>query len=298
MPNVSDFRSPQGVGAIPFRHRGYDGDSPAWDLDKRVGWYGIEITGRDDNQTPTSIGNYKEDVDTRGDLNCANYWQADYGQRGIGCWGFGYASVVTGSASSPNTTGGAGDQTQTRQKMQVLPFGQGAKADPRFQPKTPMVPQPEGAAGADPNSPAAAAPGGGPAGAAALAGQGGGAGNDGPIDLGGGWIYQDGALVYNGPRAGGVDSLSGFNGGYFGGGFNQFNYNGNSSLSALTGLQGVGAHGGFAGFTYGGSSSLSALTGIQGIGTGSPFAGFSGVRNFLAGGQQLGFSFTYGSGSR
>lgn len=295
MPNVSDFRSPQGVGAIPFRHRGYDGDSPAWDLDKRVGWYGIEITGRDDNQTPTSIGNYKEDVDTRGDLNCANYWQADYGQRGIGCWGFGYASVISGSAGASSTTGqsfyGNADTTQTQGSVKVLPIGQSGKPDSRFKPKSPMILQPEGSAGGDPNGPGGDT-GGGPPGA------GGGDGSDGPIDLGGGWVYQDGAMVYNGPKAGGVDSFSGFNGGYFGGGFNQFNYGGNGSTSSLTGLQGVGFNTGFAGFSYGGNRSSAALSGLQGVGTGSQFAGFSGVRNFLAPGGRPGASFTYGSGTR
>jgi hypothetical protein len=258
MPNIGDSRSPQGPGIIPFRHRGFDDDSPAFDLDKRIGVVGLEITGRDDNQTPNSIGNYKEDVDTRGDLNCANYWQsADYSKRGVGCWGFGYASVVSKSASgaSPNTTGGQGDTTQVqgKGKMEVLPLGKQGKKDDRFQPKNPIVVKPMGSPGGDPNAPGV---GGDPgnSGQAGNAGQNPGAdpgANGGAVDLGGGWQYIDGAIAYNGPTAQTTDSLSGSNGGYWGGGI---------------------------GFSFSGGGGVANLAG-----GGSGFAGFSGVKNFING---------------
>jgi hypothetical protein len=262
---------------FPFRHRGFDQDSPAWDLHQRAAILGYEITGRDDKDTPTSVGAWKEDTDTRGDLNCANYWQADYSQRPVGCWGFGYPSVIKSSSS------GGGHDVDTRVQGQnspkVLPIGQSGNPDTRFNPKSPLIIQPEGSAGDDPASPTAGMGGDqGPGGAGGAAGGkgGGGDGSGGDsgaqVDLGGGWVYQDGAIAYLGPAPGQVDSLSGFNQGYWGGSIG-FNFSGN-------------------GF----NNSLSGLTGIPGIGFSSGFAGFSGVKNFFGQGGSIGF--TYRGGSR
>lgn len=272
MSHTAVSLSPNGPGMVPFRHRGFDEDTPKWDLHQRAILLGYEITGRDDKDTATSVGAWKEDVDTRGDLNCANYWQADYSQRPVGCWGFGYASVIKSSGSAPpNTTGGAGDVTQTANNSspQVLPIGKGGEPDTRFKPKTPLIIQPEGSPGDDPRSPNAGM--GGDAGQNGAAGDAGGSGN-GAVDLGGGWYYQDGAVAYLGPTAQTTDSISGFNGGYWGGSIG-FNFSGN-------------------GF----NNSTSSLTGIPGVGFRSGFAGFSGVRNFFGGGGSIGF--TYQGGSR
>lgn len=266
MPNIGDSRSPQGPGIIPFRHRGFDDDTPAWDLDKRIGIVGLEITGRDDNQTPTSLGNYKEDVDTRGDLNCANYWQSDYQKRPIGCWGFGYASVVTKSSSGTpnNTTGGSGDTTQTQGQrvMEVLPIGKKGKKDDRFKPKNPMVIEPVGGAGGDPNAPGNSGDPGN-SGASGTPGINPGAdpsaNNGQSIDLGGGWQYIDGAVGYFGPTSQTTDTLSGFNGGYWGGSI---------------------------GFSFTGGGGVATLAG-----GGSGFAGFGGIRNFFGGSSFPAFTY-------
>jgi hypothetical protein len=239
---------------FPFRHRGFDQDSPPWDLHQRAAILGYEITGRDDNDTKTSVGAWKEDTDTRGDLNCANYWQADYSQRPVGCWGFGYPSVIKSSSG-----GGGGNDVDTRVQGQqqqnnqkVLPIGQSGKPDTRFTPKSPLIIQPEGAAGSDPGGPLAGMEGdGGDAGGAGGNGDGGA-----QIDLGGGWVYQDGAIAYLGPGPGQVDSLSGFNGGYWGGSGVGFSFSGNgfnNSLSGLTGIPGIG-RGGSLGFSFSGGS--------------------------------------------
>jgi hypothetical protein len=258
--------APTGPGILPFRHRAFDQDSPPWDLHQRAALLGFEITGRDDDG-PTSVGAFKEDVDTRGDLNCANYWQADYQQRPVGCWGFGYASVIKSAGSNPsqNTTGGAGDVTQTNggnQQQQVLPLGQNGSPDNRFKPKTPIIVQPEGSPGGDPNGGGVN----GDNGALGAAGDPGGAGAytdpNTNIDLGNGWSYQNGVIVNTGGFSTNVDSLSGFNqgrGGYFSGGF--------------TGFQGVGSY-------FGGSFG----------------ATFSGVGSYFGtGGRGLGFSLSGGS---
>lgn len=270
MAHTAVSLSPNGPGMFPFRHRGFDQDSPSWDLQMRAAILGYEITGRDDNDTKTSVGAWKEDPDTRGDLNGANYWQADYSKRPVGCWGFGYPSVIQSSPSG-------GHDVDTRvagaNSPKVLPIGQDGKPDQRFKPKNPLIIQPEGAPGDDPSSPTAGMGVGGDAGAAGGAGEAGGKGGDGggAIDLGGGWYYQDGAIAYLGPSAGQVDSLSGFNNGYWGGSIG-FNFTGN-------------------GF----NNSTSSLTGIAGIGFHSGFAGFGGVRNFFGNGGSIGFSFSGGS---
>lgn len=280
MAHVATSMAPNGPGILPMRHRGFDQDNPSWDIHMRAAMLGFEVTGRDDNQTQTSVGAWKEDPDTRGDLNCANYWQADYGQRPVGCWGFGYASVIQKSANSGTTTGqsfyGNSDTTKTENgSPEVIPIGQGGQADTRFKTKKPIILQPEGEAQADPNSPSAGAGAGGAGGANGPAGpngpgNGGGAdpaknNDNGIVDLGGGWVYQDGAIAYQGPSRN-VDSLSGMNPGK-----------------------------GFTQFTYGGSNSTSALTGMQGVGFHTGFAGFSGVRNFFGGGGSVGFSYSGGS---
>lgn len=263
--------SPNGPGMLAFRHRGFDQDNPAWDLHMRAAILGYEITGRDDSDTNTSVGAWKEDADTRGDLNCANYWQADYDKRKVGCWGFGYAAVIQETQDAvQGSTGpslyGNSDQTQTgMKKSKVLPIGQEGKADKRFKPKNPIFLQPEDEAGDDPDSPNGGMhdDGNGDGGAN------GGEDPNGVTDLGNGWVYQDGVIAYVGPSPN-VDSLSGFNGGYWSGGFNQF--------------------------TYGGSNSTSALTGIPGVGFSSGFPGFSGVNNTFTNGGSIGFSFSNGNG--
>lgn len=228
--------SPSGPGFLAFRHRGFDTDSPAWDLDKRLILAGGEFTGRDDNQSPSSIGHLKEDPNTRGDLNCANYWQSDYSKRPVGCWAFGYASIINGETGTPTgppgtiaspgngvaTTTGQGGGGATPGNISVSPVGMNAQIDSRFNPKTPLIMQPEGSADGDPNSPGVNGPGGAP-GAGGQAGGGGQSGapgdNSAATNLGNGWQYQDGALAYFGPTAQTTDSLSGYNGGYFGGSF-------------------------------------------------------------------------------
>jgi hypothetical protein len=268
-----------------MRHRDFDKDSPSWDLDKRAALLGFEITGRDDNQSPNSIGHWKEDPDTRGDINCANYWQADYDKRPVGCWAFGYASLISSSkgkkteGANGGDFGGGGDgpgRTQTGSSsgsIEVLPVGAGATPDQRFKPKTPLTLQPEGSSQADPKSPAAQGAQGQPGDAGVPGSPGGANGTPGP-----------------GVRGGSVDSLSGFNGGYHGGGLGfGFNPLEGTGIGGLSPGQHLGAS-----FSFGGNSSTAALTGIAGIGFGSSFASFSGVRNFFAGsGGGVGFSFTY-----
>lgn len=250
--------SPSGPGMLPFRHRGFDQDSPSWDIHQRAALLGYEITGRDDSDTPTSVGAWKEDTDTRGDLNCANYWQADYSKRTVGCWGFGYASVVDTKGTGGTSPGTVDTRTAGSDNPKVLPLGQSGNKDTRFKPKNPIIVQPEGASGDDPNSPNAGMN--GDAGANGANGQPGSnadpnGDNGGQVDLGNGWVYQDGAIAYLGPSPGQVDSLSGFNGGYWGGslGFN-FSGNGfNNSLSGITGIPGIG-WGGSIGFRFSGGS--------------------------------------------
>lgn len=301
MPKTGISLSPQGPGMLAFRHRDFDSDSPNWDLDKRAAILGFEITGRDDNQQPNSIGHWKEDPDTRGDLNLANYWQAKYDERPVGMWHFGAASLISSSAGgkpAANTTGGAGDVTQTAPSggsIEVLPVGKGAAPDTRFKPKNPMTLQPEGGADGDPDSPNAQ----GAHGEAGAAGEAGGAGAEGNnvVDLGNGWFYQDGAIAYLGPSRGGVDSLSGFNGGYHGGGLGfGFNPLEGTGIGGLSAGQHLGAS-----FSFGGNGSTASLTGIAGIGFGSGFAQFGGVRNFFGGsgsGGRVGATFQYGPGQR
>lgn len=180
MPNVADWRSPSGPGVFPMRHRGFDTNNPPFDVNGRAGMAGFEILDRDDNATPNSIGHWKEDQDTRGDLNVANYWQSDYTQRGTGCWAWGgFGCIVSKSSAGSSTPSGnrpsvpsvspggssvvAGrnaptspGSTQVMQKptaMEVMPIGQGGQMDTRFKAKTPMTLQPEGQAMGDPNSP-------------------------------------------------------------------------------------------------------------------------------------------------
>lgn len=209
--------SPNGPGMLAFRHRGFDQDNPAWDLHMRAAILGYEITGRDDSDTNTSVGAWKEDADTRGDLNCANYWQADYDKRKVGCWGFGYAAVIQetqdgGQGSTGPSLFGNSDTTQTGgKKSKVLPIGQSGKADQRFKPKSPIFLQPEDEAGDDPNGQDGGMNDDGN-------GDGGANGGDDPngvTDLGNGWVYQDGVIAYVGPSTN-VDSLSGSNNGYWG----------------------------------------------------------------------------------
>lgn len=258
MAHTAVSLSPNGPGMFPFRHRNFDQDSPAWDLHMRAAMLGFEITGRDDTDTPTSVGAWKEDPDTRGDLNCANYWQADYSKRPVGCWSFGYASVIDTKGSGGTSSGTVDTQVSGSSNPKVLPLGSGGNKDTRFNPKTPLIVQPEGAAGDDANSPNAGMGGDNAAnGGAGPAGNSGGSdpAGGGSVDLGGGWVYQDGVIAYLGPSSGSVDSLSGFNGGYWGGslGFN-FSGNGfNNSLSGLTGIQGIG-FGGSLGFKFSGGS--------------------------------------------
>jgi hypothetical protein len=244
---------------FPFRHRGFDQDSPSWDLHQRAAVLGYEITGRDDKDTPTSVGAWKEDTDTRGDLNCANYWQADYSKRPVGCWGFGYASVIDTKGTGGTSSGTVDTQTAGSSNPKVLPLGQNGNKDTRFNPKYPIIVQPEGSSGDDPNSPNAGMGGdpgnGGAGGQAGNNGDGSGDNGGGSQDLGGGWQYQDGALAYFGPTSQTTDSLSGFNGGYWGGsiGF-KFTGNGfNNSTSSLTGIPGIG-FGGSIGFKLSGGS--------------------------------------------
>lgn len=293
MPKTGVSLSPKGPGILALRHRGYDQDSPSWDLDKRAALLAFEITGRDDNQNPNSIGHWKEDPDTRGDINGANYWQSDYDKRPVGMWHFGMASVISkspGASGAANTTGGEGDTTQVQQSgggsMEVLPVGKSAQPDQRFKSKKPMTLQPEGSAGGDPNSPAAQ--GQGPGGPNAN-----GMDPNGVTNLGNGWFYQDGALAYLGPGApGNFDSLSGYNGGYFGGGLGfQFNPLEGTGIGGLSPGQHLGAS-----FSFGGSSSTAALTGIPGTGFNTGFAQFQGVRNFFGG--SMGVTFQYGAGQR
>lgn len=273
--------APNGPGILPFRHRGYDQDQPPWDLHQRAALLGYEITGRDDSNTATSVGAWKEDTDTRGDLNCANYWQADYSQRAVGCWGFGYASVVQSQSSGGNNV-----DTRTSQPTNVLPLGMNGNPDSRFMPKTPIVAKPEGSPGGDPNAQGATPPGGDPG------ASGGAMDPNGVIDLGNGWQYQNGLIVQTGSSGpsygnGYAGTLNPFGGGTFnplggtgigglspGQGFSGFSYGGGQSL---TGIPGVGFGSGFPGFSYGGGQSLS---GLQGVG----FGGSPGVK------------FTYTSG--
>jgi len=266
MPHTAVSMAPNGPGILAMRHRGFDQDNPKWDLEKRAILLGYEVTGRDDSDGPNSVGHWKEDVDTRGDLNCANYWQSDdYSKRGVGCWSWGYPAVISEAGSRDpvqNTTGGQGDVTQTGGsggKAKILPIGMGGNPDKRFKPKTPMIVQPEGQGGGDPDAQGAAGDPGNAGGAGAANSAGSGGQDPGTVDLGGGWQYNDGVLVYNGPSAGQVDSLSGFNGGYWSGGFVGFN-------------------------------------GVNNIaGGGSGFAGFSGVRNLAGGGSGFpGFSYSRG----
>lgn len=253
MSHTAVSLAPNGPGMFPFRHRGFDQDSPSWDIHQRAAILGYEITGRDDKDTPTSVGAWKEDTDTRGDLNCANYWQADYSQRPVGCWGFGYASVIqtTGTGNNVDT------QVQGQNNPKVLPIGKNGNPDKRFKPKQPLILQPEGSGGGDPDSPNAGMNGdAGANGANGLPGSNGGGANDSgaSVDLGGGWVYQDGAIAYLGPSPGQMDSLSGFNGGYFGGsgmGFNGIPANNFSSgFPTFSGVPSFFGSGGSIGVSY------------------------------------------------
>lgn len=242
---------------LAFRHRGFDQDTPQWDLHQRAALLGFEITGRDDKDTATSVGAWKEDPDTRGDLNCANYWQADYSQRPVGCWAFGYPSVIKTTGGSNNSAGVVDTRVQGQGggTSKVLPIGKSGNPDTRFQPKQPLIIQPEGSGGADPDNPNAGANGDtGANGANGLPGANGTTGDSGAqIDLGGGWVYQDGAIAYVGPSAGQVDSLSGFNGGYFSGsiGFSGVPAsNFSSGFPSFGGVTNFFGQGGSVGFTW------------------------------------------------
>ena len=166
MSFIGTFGMPQ-VGIMPLQHQGYD--TGGWDLAMRASIHCVRVTGRED--TGDGMGHYQYDPDTQGDLVGGNCWQAIYSGRPMSAWSWVWPSMLShgggGSGERSTVTAETTANTGTPQGLntsfggayQALPLGKGGAPDvKRFKPKGVKIPVVFGAAGNDPNAPAAQKP--------------------------------------------------------------------------------------------------------------------------------------------
>ena len=167
MSFIATFGMP-GVGILPLQHQAYD--AGGWDLAMRASIHAVRITGRED--TGDGMGHYQYDVDSQGDLIGGNCWLANYQERPMSAWSWVWPSMLIGGGgnsrgerstvtaeTTANTGSPQGVSTSFVGDYQAVPIGKDAAPDvKRFKPKSVKIPVVFGAAGKDPNAPAAQKP--------------------------------------------------------------------------------------------------------------------------------------------
>lgn len=170
MSFIATFGMP-GVGIWPLQHQAYD--TQGWSLAMRASMHCVRITGRED--TDDGMGHYKYDPDTQGDLLGGNCWLANFQERPMSAWSWVWPAMLIGGGgnsrrerstvtaeTTANTGTPQGVSTTFVGDYQAIPIGKDASPDvKRFKPKSVKIPVVFGAAGKDPNSPAAQPPPGG-----------------------------------------------------------------------------------------------------------------------------------------
>lgn len=170
MSYIATFGMP-GVGIWPLQHQAYD--AGGWSLAMRASMHCVRVTGRED--TGDGMGHYKYDPETQGDLLGGNCWLANFQERPMSAWSWVWPAMLIGGGgnsrgdrstvtaeTTANTGVPTGISTTFVGDYQAIPIGKDAAPDvKRFKPKSVKIPVVFGAAGADPNGPAAQPPPGG-----------------------------------------------------------------------------------------------------------------------------------------